>query len=96
MAIRDSDAAGAEGWTLKRLVISVGVQATIIATASFMFHSLLPGWLKDSPLRMFIAAVALFIANTFPAAILRRFTGEAEARRIVEKFVFLGLPVLPG
>ena len=81
-----------EGWTLKRLVISVGVQATIIATASFMFHSLLPGWLKDSPLRMFIAAVALFIANTFPAAILRRFTGEQRLGELWKSSYFWAFP----
>jgi diguanylate cyclase (GGDEF)-like protein/putative nucleotidyltransferase with HDIG domain len=81
-----------EGWTFRRLGLSLGVQATIIATASFMFHSLLPGWLKDSALRLFIAAVALFIANTFPAAIMLRFTGRQRLGELWRNSYFWAFP----
>lgn len=82
----------AEGRSLRRLLLSLGVQATVIATASLMFHSLVPGWLKDSPLRLFIAAAALFIANTFPAAILRRFAGERRLGELWKDSYFWAFP----
>jgi diguanylate cyclase (GGDEF)-like protein/putative nucleotidyltransferase with HDIG domain len=81
-----------EAWSFRRLGLSLGVQATIIATASFMFHSLLPGWVKDSPLRLFIAAVALFIANTFPAAIMLRFTGRQRLGELWRSSYFWAFP----
>ena len=81
-----------EALSFRRLALSLGVQATIIATASFMFHSLLPGWLKDSPLRLFIAAAALFIANTFPAAIMLRFAGRQRLGELWKSSYFWAFP----
>jgi diguanylate cyclase (GGDEF)-like protein/putative nucleotidyltransferase with HDIG domain len=61
-----------ERWSTRRFVLSLGVQATVISTACFVLQSVLPSWLNDAPFRLFIAAAALFVANTFPAAILAR------------------------
>lgn len=81
-----------EPWSFRRFGLSVGVQATVIASASFVFHSLQPEWLKNSSVRLFVAAVALFFANTFPAAILRRFTGVHRLGELWKKSYFWSLP----
>ena len=81
-----------EGPSLRRLGLSLGVQATVIATASFMLQSLLPTWLGDPPYRLFIAAVALFIANTFPAAILRRLAEKQRLGSVWKSAYFWAFP----
>lgn len=81
-----------EGLSLRRLGLSLGVQATVIATASFMLQSLLPTWLGDPPYRLFLAAVALFIANTFPAAILRRLAEKQRLGSVWKSAYFWAFP----
>ena len=81
-----------EGHSFRQLALSLGVQATVISTASFMLQSLLPIWLGEAPFRLFIAAVALFIANTFPAAILRRLTEEQRLGTLWRSSYFWALP----
>jgi len=81
-----------EGHSFRRLGFSLGVQATVISTASFMLQSLLPPWLNDPAFRLFIAAVALFIANTFPAAILRRLTEEQRLGNLWRSSYFWAFP----
>jgi putative nucleotidyltransferase with HDIG domain len=53
-------------------LLAVGLLATVIATADFVDSSLLPQSLQNSTVRLFVAALALFVANTFPAAIAAR------------------------
>jgi diguanylate cyclase (GGDEF)-like protein/putative nucleotidyltransferase with HDIG domain len=81
-----------EAWSFRRLIVSLGVQATVISTASFVLESLLPVWLKDPPFRLFIAAVALFVANTFPAAILLRLGGEQRLGLLWKQSYFWAFP----
>jgi len=57
---------------LSQIVLSATTLATVIATANFAYQSLVPGWLHNAALRLFVASVALFFANTFPAAIAAR------------------------
>ena len=44
------------------------------------------GWLKDPPSGCLSPRVALFIANTFPAAILRRFSGSRDSATLEESY----------
>ncbi len=81
-----------ETFSLRRMAVSLGVQAMVISTASFVLASLLPGWLNDSPFRLFAAAVALFVANTFPAAILLRFSGQQRLGSLWKKSYFWSFP----
>lgn len=80
------------GWSFRRLALSLGMQATVIATASFVLASLLPSWLNDPPVRLFIAAVALFVANTFPAAILRRLSAQERLGHLWRNTYFWTFP----
>ena len=81
-----------EGWSVRRLALSLGVQATVISTASFVLESLLPPWLNEPSIKLFIAAVALFVANTFPAAILRRLTEDQRLGGLWKSSYFWALP----
>ena len=56
----------------KQILLSATTLATVIATANFAYQSLLPNSLRNDALRLFVASVALFVANTFPAAIAAR------------------------
>ncbi|HML18386.1 MAG TPA: HD domain-containing phosphohydrolase, partial [Bryobacteraceae bacterium] len=86
------DLRSGQGWSLRRLMVSLGVQATVISTASFVLASVLPKGLQDPPFRLFIAAVSLFVANTFPAAILLRLAGEQRLGRLWKKSYFWAFP----
>jgi diguanylate cyclase (GGDEF)-like protein/putative nucleotidyltransferase with HDIG domain len=92
LAIAIQNLRAPEGWSFRQLGLSLGVQATIVATASFMFHVLAPAWVKDSPVRLVIAAAALFVANTFPAAIMRRLTGEQRLGELWRSWYFWAFP----
>jgi diguanylate cyclase (GGDEF)-like protein/putative nucleotidyltransferase with HDIG domain len=81
-----------DGPSFRRLGVSLGVQATVISTASFILQSLLQTWLGDPAFRLFIAAVALFIANTFPAAILRRLAEEQRLGNVWKSSYFWAFP----
>ena len=77
----------ADGWSFRRLGVTLGVQATVVSSASFALAtaSLHDVRLNDPPIRLFLAAVALFVANTFPATILRR-SVASEGEPAVGKF----------
>jgi len=81
-----------EDHSFRRLSVSLGVQATVISTASFILQSLLQTWLGDPAFRLFIAAVALFIANTFPAAILRRLAEQERLGSVWRSSYFWAFP----
>src|SRR5271156_3329607 len=49
-------------------ILAVGMLATVIATADFGYRALLPSFVQNATIRLFVAAAALFVANTFPAA----------------------------
>jgi len=55
-----------------QVLVTVCALATTIATANFAYRSLVPSELHSETLRLFIASVTLFFANTFPAAIAGR------------------------
>src|SRR6202162_334914 len=57
---------------ISQVVLSATTLATVIATANFAYQSLVPNSLHNAALRLFVASVALFFANTFPAAIAAR------------------------
>jgi diguanylate cyclase (GGDEF)-like protein/putative nucleotidyltransferase with HDIG domain len=53
-------------------VLGIGVAASAIATADFIYLSLLPNSIQNPPLRLLAASLALFFANTFPVALVSR------------------------
>ena len=55
-------------WQWLHLAVSVGVTATAIATADFVFRSLIPNSIQSPTLRLLAASLALFFVNTFPLA----------------------------
>lgn len=54
------------------LVLGVCVAASAIATANFLYRSLVPNAVQSSTLRLIAASLALFFANTFPVALASR------------------------
>lgn len=54
------------------LVLGVGVAASAIATADFIYRSLIPNSVQSPTLRLLAASMALFFANTFPVALASR------------------------
>jgi putative nucleotidyltransferase with HDIG domain len=81
-----------EGWSLRRFVLSLGVQATVISTACFVLQSLMPHWLGESSIRLFTASGALFVANTFPSAILSRLAGNQRLATVWKSSYFWAFP----
>jgi putative nucleotidyltransferase with HDIG domain len=59
-----------------RVLLDLGILATIIAMAELTCRVLLPASLDNPAPRILVAAVALFVANTFPAAMEARLAGE--------------------
>jgi len=53
-------------------VLGIGVAASAIATADFIYRSLVPSSVQSSTLRLLAASLALFFANTFPVALASR------------------------
>jgi diguanylate cyclase (GGDEF)-like protein/putative nucleotidyltransferase with HDIG domain len=53
-------------------VLGIGVAASAIATADFIYRSLIPSSVQSPTLRLFAASMALFFANTFPVALASR------------------------
>jgi diguanylate cyclase (GGDEF)-like protein/putative nucleotidyltransferase with HDIG domain len=81
-----------ESRSLRRLVLSMGVQATVISTTCFALQSLLPLWLNDLSIRLFIATLALFVANTLPSTILSRLAGGERLGRLWKSSYFWAFP----
>jgi hypothetical protein len=82
-------------WARSKLVdtvLTVGLLATVIATADFVDQSLLPQSLQNSTVRLFVAASALFVANTFPAAIAARLSEKKRLSRLWKESFFWSFP----
>jgi diguanylate cyclase (GGDEF)-like protein/putative nucleotidyltransferase with HDIG domain len=75
-----------------RVVLAVGMVATVIAIAQFAWQSLLPHSLRTATPGLFVAATALFFANTFPAAIAARFDEQKRLGRIWKDSYFWTFP----
>jgi len=60
-------------------VIAIGMQTMAVATASFAFQSLLPAALSSVPVKLALASLLLFVANTLPVAIAVRLTNAPDA-----------------
>lgn len=82
--------AGAEGRL--HLCYSAGAQAVMITTARFSTESLLPTGMTGTPVRLLVAAVALFVANTFPAAMIARLNNKERLGRIWKESYMWALP----
>jgi diguanylate cyclase (GGDEF)-like protein/putative nucleotidyltransferase with HDIG domain len=59
-----------------QLILGTCVVASVIATADFVYLSLLPNSVRNSTVRLLAAALALFFANTFPIALANRETQQ--------------------
>jgi diguanylate cyclase (GGDEF)-like protein/putative nucleotidyltransferase with HDIG domain len=59
-------------------VLGIGVAASAIATADFIYRSLIPNSVQSPTLRLLAASLTLFFANTFPVALASR--GHQQAR----------------
>jgi diguanylate cyclase (GGDEF)-like protein/putative nucleotidyltransferase with HDIG domain len=59
-------------------VLGIGVAASAIATADFIYRSLIPNSVQSPALRLLAASLALFFANTFPVALASR--GQKQPR----------------
>jgi diguanylate cyclase (GGDEF)-like protein/putative nucleotidyltransferase with HDIG domain len=73
-------------------LLAVGMLATVIATADFGYRSLLPGFVQNSTIRLFVAAAALFVANTFPAAIAARLSEQKRLGQLWKESYFWSFP----
>lgn len=81
-----------EGRTVRRLVLNLGVQATVISTACFVLHSLMPSWLNEPSVRLFTAAGALFVADTLPSAMLFRLQASERLSSLWKSSYFWAFP----
>jgi diguanylate cyclase (GGDEF)-like protein/putative nucleotidyltransferase with HDIG domain len=66
----------AQGWTDPRirsrpghLLLGVCVAASALATADFVYRSLIPDAVQSPTVRLLVASLALFFVNTFPLAL---------------------------
>src|ERR1700736_1720147 len=57
---------------LSQVALSACIMAAVIATANFAYQSIIPQTVRSATVRLFAASIALFVANTFPAAIAMR------------------------
>ncbi|MGA2600477.1 MAG: HD domain-containing phosphohydrolase, partial [Bryobacteraceae bacterium] len=75
-----------------QIVFTVSVLAAIITSAGFAYNSLLPGTLRSATVRLFVAALAFFVANTLPAAIAMRFAKKERLGQIWKARYFWSFP----
>jgi diguanylate cyclase (GGDEF)-like protein/putative nucleotidyltransferase with HDIG domain len=76
----------------KQIVLSATTLATVIATANFSYQSLVSNSLHNDALRLFVASVALFFANTFPAAIAARLNQSERLGKLWKESYFWLFP----
>jgi diguanylate cyclase (GGDEF)-like protein/putative nucleotidyltransferase with HDIG domain len=81
-----------EAWSIKRFLLRVTYQATVISVASFVLHSLLPSGEFDPSLRLFVAAGALFAANTLPPAMIFRLSTQERLGQLWKSGYFWAFP----
>jgi diguanylate cyclase (GGDEF)-like protein/putative nucleotidyltransferase with HDIG domain len=65
-----------------QILLSASILAAVITTANFAYQSLVPNWLHSDALRFLVASMALFFANTFPAAIGARLNQTERLGRV--------------
>lgn len=75
-----------------QILFTITVLATIIASAAFAYNSLLPRTLQSFTVRLFVAAISYFVANTLPAAITLRFSRNERLGRIWKESFFWSFP----
>jgi putative nucleotidyltransferase with HDIG domain/diguanylate cyclase (GGDEF)-like protein len=63
------------GW---HFILGIGVAASAIASADFIYRALIPNSVQNPTLRLLAASLALFFANTFPVALASR--GQQQPR----------------
>lgn len=77
---------------VSQIVIGACTLATVIATANLVYQALLPKWTHSDAMRFSVASVALFVANTFPAAIVARMHQTERLGRIWKESYFWLFP----
>jgi diguanylate cyclase (GGDEF)-like protein/putative nucleotidyltransferase with HDIG domain len=75
-----------------QILFTVTVLATIIASAGFVYDSLLPRALQSATIRLFVAASAFFVANTLPGAITLRFARKERLGQLWKNSYFWSFP----
>lgn len=75
-----------------QILLTIAALATVIASAGFVYSSLLPKPLESSTLRLLVAAGAFFVANTLPAAIILRLARNQRLGRIWKESFFWSFP----
>ena len=75
-----------------QVVVGVAIQAMVIATAKFVLESVLPQSLTTVAVRILVAAIALFVANTLPAAITVRLKERGRLGEIWKESYSWSLP----
>jgi putative nucleotidyltransferase with HDIG domain len=77
---------------LLRCLYYVGAQAMMLASVRFALDSLLPSSWTSVPVRLMVTAVALFVANTFPPAIVARLNDGQRIGKIWQDSYLWALP----
>jgi diguanylate cyclase (GGDEF)-like protein/putative nucleotidyltransferase with HDIG domain len=75
-----------------QILLSASTLAAVITTANFAYQSLVPNWLHSDALRFLVASIALFFANTFPAAIGARLNQTERLGRLWRDSYFWLVP----
>ena len=77
---------------LSQIALRTSIFATVIATADFVYRSLIPHSMQNGTLLLLVASVSLFFANTFPAAIVQRLGESRRIGRIWKECYFWSFP----
>jgi diguanylate cyclase (GGDEF)-like protein/putative nucleotidyltransferase with HDIG domain len=75
-----------------QIVFTVTFLAAIITSAGFAYNSILPSTLQSATIRLFVVALAFFVANTLPAAIAMRFAKQERLGQIWKARYFWSFP----
>ncbi len=75
-----------------QIALSASMMAAVIATANFAYQALMPQAVRSPTVRLFAASLALFFANTFPAAIAMRLNQNRRLVQIWRESYFWSLP----
>jgi len=74
------------------IALSAGVLASVIAIAEFAYNSFVPNSVQSPTLRLLAASLALFFANTFPAAIVSRESRQQRLGQVWKESYFWLVP----
>jgi len=76
-----------------QMALNASILSTVIATASFAYESLTPHLVQSMALRLLVASMALFFANTFASAIATRLNdGEHRVGQLWKESYFWQFP----